>query len=197
MYKILCRSLLILLIFFNSFVSLAEDSHKRCVQFFSPFMEQERSKYQTIVNRCFSQYGDYRSSNIRGHKHAGIDLRGKLNEKVYPIGAGKVYDIIWSFPNRAIAIIHPLSNGEQVYSLYVHIEDIQVQPGDWVDENTVIARLFNADEFKKSQFKAAHLHLEIRKSMEDKGRASYSSMSMNDLNKWCISPKEFLKKYLE
>jgi hypothetical protein len=76
--------ILILLIFSNSFVSLAEDSNKRCAQFFSPFLGQDRSKYQTIVNRCFSEYGDYRSSNIRGHKHAGIDLRGKLNEKVYP-----------------------------------------------------------------------------------------------------------------
>jgi murein DD-endopeptidase MepM/ murein hydrolase activator NlpD len=197
MYKILYFLLMLFLIFSNSFISLAEDGNKRCAKFFSPFVEQDRSKYQTIVKRCFSNYGDYRSSNIRGHKHAGIDLRGKLNEKVYPIGAGKVSDIIWSFPNRAIAIIHPLANAESVYSLYVHVEDIQVKQGDWVDENTIIARLFNATEFKKSQFKTVHLHLEIRKSMADRGRASISSMNIKDLNQYCSNPKEFLKKYLE
>jgi murein DD-endopeptidase MepM/ murein hydrolase activator NlpD len=197
MHKVICLLLMLLSIFSNSFISMAEDSDKLCTKFFSPFIEQDRSNYQTIVNRCFSEYGDYRSSNIKGHKHAGIDLRGKLSEKIFPIGVGKVYDIIWSFPNLAIAIIHPLPNDEYIYSLYVHIEDIQVKIGDWVDQNTVIARLFNSDEFKKSQFQTAHLHLEIRKNMEDHGRASYSSMNMKDLNKYCINPKEFLKKHLE
>jgi murein DD-endopeptidase MepM/ murein hydrolase activator NlpD len=197
MSRILCLLLTFPLMFCNSFIAIAKDSDKLCVKFFSPFIEQDRHKYQTIVNRCFSEYGEYRSSNVKGHKHAGIDLRGKLNEKIYPIGAGQVYDIIWTFPNLAIAIIHPLSNDEYIYSLYVHIEDIQVKIGDWVDENTVIARLFDSDEFKKSDFKTVHLHLEIRKSMDDKGRASISSMNINDLNKYCVNPKEFLKKHLE
>jgi murein DD-endopeptidase MepM/ murein hydrolase activator NlpD len=197
MSRILCLLLIFSLMFCNSFISIAEGSEKLCVKFFSPFIEQDRHKYQNIVNRCFSEYGEYRSSNVKGHMHAGIDLRGKLNEKIYPIGAGKVYDIIWRFPNLAIAIIHPLSNDEYIYSLYVHIEDIQVKIGDWVDENTVIARLFDSDEFKKSDFKTVHLHLEIRKSMDDKGRASISSMNIKDLNKYCVNPKEFLKKHLE
>jgi murein DD-endopeptidase MepM/ murein hydrolase activator NlpD len=191
--------LMILIVFAISFSNvMAEDTNKKlCTKFFAPFNEPERHKYLSIVNRCFSEYGEYRSSTIKGHKHAGIDLRGKLSENVYPIGIGKVYDILWGFPNLAIAIIHPLSNGEYVYSLYIHIENIQVKVGDWVDENTVIAKLFNPEEFKKSQFQTVHLHLEIRKSMEDEGRASYTSMTMNDLNRYCMNPKEFLRKQLE
>lgn len=147
--------LIILAVSFNNV--LAEDAdNKICTKFFSPFNEPERCKYQNIEKRCFSGYGEYRSSEIKGHKHSGIDLRGKLSENVYPIGVGKVYAVLWSFPYLAVVIIHPLPKDEFVYSLYLHIEDIRVKVGDWVDENTIIARLFNSEEFNESRYKQSH-----------------------------------------
>jgi len=37
-----------------------------------------------------SRYGEFRTSYRRGHKHAGVDLKGDFNESVYPIGNGQV-----------------------------------------------------------------------------------------------------------
>jgi murein DD-endopeptidase MepM/ murein hydrolase activator NlpD len=198
--KILRITLVFMLLFFTSLNIVTADDNspqKICTKFLTPFHELARNNYQTLVNRCFSEYGDYRSTPVKGHKHAGIDLRGKLSENVYPIGIGQVKSVLWAFPNLALAVFHPLPNHEGIYSLYIHIEGIQVKPGDWVDENTVIARLFNADEFKKSQFTAVHLHLEIRKSLEDEGKASYSSMTIGDLNRYCADPKQFFRQRLE
>ncbi|HEX3048073.1 MAG TPA: M23 family metallopeptidase [Bacillota bacterium] len=180
-----------------TFAAAENNELKTCAQFFSPFNEPNRARYQTIINRCISKYSDYRSSTIKGHKHAGIDLRGKFSESVYPIGYGEVYDILYSFPNLAIVIYHPLPNHSYIYSIYTHVVDIQVKIGAWIDQNTVIARLFDAEEKRKAEFQTNHLHLEIRKSMEDNGRASYASMTMADLNRFCTDPREFLKKNLK
>jgi murein DD-endopeptidase MepM/ murein hydrolase activator NlpD len=82
--------------------------------------------------------------------------------------------------------------------MYVHVEDIQVRVGDWVNENTHLARLFNAEELEQANFGTPnHLHLEIRKTLADKGRASYASMSMSALNMVCMDPLKFFKKNLQ
>ena len=136
-------------------------------------------------------------SFVKGHKHSGIDLKGKISEKVYSVGTGQVVDIHLSFPHLTLVLKHYLSDGSIIYSSYKHIEDIMVKTGDKVDENTHLARLFNEDELKRSKFGVTHLHFEIRKSIKDGGTASWTSMTMEELDKYCIDPMKFLKKRLE
>jgi hypothetical protein len=60
------------------------------------------------------------------------------------------------------------------------------------------ARLFNEDELKRANFGTPnHLHFEIRNSMADEGRASYVSMTRQELNQYCMDPMEFFKTYLK
>jgi len=95
-------------------------------------------------------------------------------------------------------IKHKLPNGTNIYSIYTHVEDIKVKIGDLVDEKTALARLFNQKELTDSDFGTLnHLHLEIRKSFEDGGRASYASMTLEALNKYCLDPMAFFRKRLK
>jgi murein DD-endopeptidase MepM/ murein hydrolase activator NlpD len=168
-----------------------------CTAFFTPFQEKEREAYRTFLKHCSGSYGDYRKSDVPGHLHAGQDLRGKKAEQVYAVGVGRVAYRYWIFPNETVVLEHRLPNSEIIYSAYTHIRDIQVKIGDRVNENTVIGRLFNAEEMKKARFSSIHLHFEIRKKVDDFGRASYTSMSKKELDQYCMDPKIFLKKHMK
>jgi len=169
-----------------------------CDDFFSPFLETDRRDLSLVKKRITGIYGEYRRSYKPGHFHAGLDLKGNFNENVYAIGFGWIVQTFRQFPHRSVVVEHHLPDGRILYSMYVHIEDIQVQVGDWVDENTPLARLFNEEELERADFGTPnHLHLEIRKTLADKGWASYASMSLAELNTACIDPLKFFKRHLE
>ncbi len=180
----------------NDKQSIAPNEEKKiCREFYTPFLsDKERTKYNSISERLIDVYGAYRR---RGHKHAGIDLKGVYEEKVYCIGVGKVKGMLYSFPNNAVLIEHYLTDGTTIFSSYIHVVDETVSVGDWVDEKTQIGRLFNKDEQKKAGFDDTHLHIEIRKTIEDEGKASYSCKTIEELNKYFIDPQEFFKEQLE
>lgn len=165
-----------------------------CEDFFSPYNEPDRKSFSTLQNRVIAVYGEFRRSYRAGHHHAGLDLEGRFNETVYAIGRGRIYRIFRTSPHKTIIIKHYLPKRKFLYSVYTHVEDIKVNVGDWVDEKTALARLFSQDELKSADFGTPnHLHLEIRKSFADRGRASYASMSMEELNRFCIDPQKFFK----
>jgi murein DD-endopeptidase MepM/ murein hydrolase activator NlpD len=189
----------IILIFLGCFVfSLASQNARAGQEFHSPFEETDRRSFQAIHNRLVGSYGEYRSSYKPGHLHAGIDLEGAFGETVYAIGDGRVYRIYHEFPHRSVIVEHSLLDGKNLYSIYTHVQEIKVGVGDRVDERTALARLFDAEELKRADFGTPnHLHLEIRTSMADNGRASYASMSREELDKYCTDPMEFFKEHLE
>jgi murein DD-endopeptidase MepM/ murein hydrolase activator NlpD len=177
---------------------ILDETDRVCDDFFSPFLETDRKDLGLVKKRITGIYGEYRRSYKPGHHHAGLDLKGNFNENVYAIGFGWIVQIFRQFPHRSVVVEHHLPDGRILYSMYVHVEDIQVQIGDWVDENTPLARLFNKEELEKADFGTPnHLHLEIRKTLADRGRASYASMSMVELNMACIDPLKFFKRHLE
>lgn len=168
-----------------------------CTSVFTPFPEPARSDFSSIRRRVIGRYGDYRRSHRVGHKHAGIDLKGAFSEGVYPIGIGQVIEIFRSFPNKAIVIKHVLPDSSTTFSVYTHVEDISVDIGDWVSERTQIARLFTEEELQRADFGTSnHLHFEIRKSYDDHGRASWQSMTAEELDRYCQDPLEFFRAHL-
>ena len=174
-----------------------EDPRFVCQGFFSPFLETDRKSFRLLRRRLIGRYGDYRRSFKPGHLHAGIDLKGDFKETVYPVGRGFVELVFRDFPHKSVAVKHTLPNGSIFYSMYVHLEEIRVEEGDAVTEKTPLARLFSKEELHKADFGTAnHIHLEIRKSLEDEGWASASSMTMEELNRFCLDPLEFLRRRL-
>ena len=162
-------------------------------RFYSPYIERDRGSFTTIARRTFSRFGVPRTSSVKGHLHSGIDLRGKMSEHIYAIAPGRVVAVYWPFPNRAVAVVHRMPDGTPIYSAYVHIEDVTVKSGDVVNENTPLGRIFNLKELKRSHFGTPHVHLEIRKSMKDEGRRSYTAMTMPALEEYCLDPYAFLQ----
>ncbi len=167
-------------------------------RYFVPLGNDRTTDYNKLKKRITGRYGDYRKSNVPGHRHSGIDLEGKFNEPVYSIGDGTVTHIFRKFPHKTVYILHDNSGGKPFYSAYIHVEDIKVRIGDRVTKDTVIARIFNEEELNASNFGTPpHLHFEIRLSIDDNGAASYNSMNISGLNKYCMDPSLFFEKTLK
>ncbi len=167
-------------------------------RYFNPLGNDRAADYSKLKKRIIGQYGDFRKSNVPGHRHSGIDLEGKFNEPVYSIGDGTVTHIFREFPHKTIYVLHNHGRGKPFYSAYVHVEDIKVRVGDRVNKDTIIARIYNEDELRDSNFGTPpHLHFEIRHNIDDNGAASYKSMNVIELNKYCIDPLIFFDKTLK
>lgn len=169
-----------------------------CEVFLSPLPETDRTDFSLLKKRLIGAYGDYRASYMPGHLHAGIDLEGDFEEKVFSIGRGEITHIFENFPHKTIAIKHLLPGGGSIVSVYTHVEDIRVEVGDQVTEETHLARLFTKEELEEAQFGTPnHLHLEIRKTYRDNGRASYTIKNREDLDIYCFDPLDFFKTKLK
>ena len=197
MIKITIIPIAIILFFTPAFLFGNEEItfHTYGQKYFLPFGHGRSTDLNILKKRITGRYGDYRKSYVPGHMHAGIDLKGDFNEPVYSIGKGTVTHILRDFPHKTIYIRHNDSRGKPFYSAYVHVEDIKIQVGDRVTKDTPIARIFNEEELRASDFGTPpHLHLEIRHNISDNGAASYKSMSVSELNKYCIDPLVFFEK---
>jgi murein DD-endopeptidase MepM/ murein hydrolase activator NlpD len=167
------------------------------INYFLPVGNDRSPHFSDLTDRIIGRYGDYRKSHIRGHKHSGIDIKGNFNEPVYSIGQGVVSHIFRDFPHKTIYIRHQDERVTPFYSVYIHVEDIQVHIGESVTENTIIGRLFNPIELEQSDFGTPpHLHFEIRHNIDDKGNASFSCMTIRELNDYCMNPIMFFRKKL-
>jgi len=164
---------------------------------FSPLGDPDRRSFASLRQRVSGLYGEYRTSYMPGHLHAGIDINGPFKGQVHAIGTGRVDLVFREFPHLSVAVEHILPDGSVLYSMYVHVMDVKVAVRDEVDETTVLARLFDAEELAKADFGTAnHLHFEIRSSLDDGGRASASSMTLEALDHYCRDPLSFFKRYL-
>ena len=164
------------------------------IKYFLPVGNDRSHDFKGLTDRIIGRYGDYRKSYIRGHKHSGIDIKGNFNERVYSIGQGVISHIFRDFPHKTIYIRHQDVRGTPFYSVYIHVEDIQVHIGEKVTENTIIGRLFNPKELDQSEFGTPpHLHFEIRHNIDDKGNASFSCMTIRELNNYCMDPIIFFR----
>jgi murein DD-endopeptidase MepM/ murein hydrolase activator NlpD len=168
-----------------------------CREIFSPLDDPDRLSFASLRRRVSGLYGEYRKSYVPGHLHAGIDINGPFKDRVYAVGKGRVHLVFREFPHLSVAVEHTLPDGSVLYSMYVHVMDVKVAVGDEVDETTVLARLFDAEELAKADFGTAnHLHFEIRFSLDDGGRASASSMTPEALNLYCRDPLSFFMRHL-
>lgn len=167
-------------------------------KFSVPFGGDRRGDYSELRNRIIGKYGDDRISYVRGHKHSGIDIKGDFSETVYSIGEGEVIGIFRNFPHKTIYIRHSIGLNIPIFSVYMHVEDVRVHVGELVTKKTPIARIFNREELKAANFGTPpHLHFEIRHNISDNGEATFKSMSIRDLNNYCMDPLEFFKKILK
>ena len=146
--------------------------------------------YSELLQRKGDGFGAYRKY---GHLHAGLDIFASPGEAVFPLCGGKVVCLWYPFPHKAVVLHHHVAGREDFYASYVHMGEIYVTSGDLVEAGTPLGRVFTEKERVLAGFRKIHLHLEIRKTLEDEGKASYSCKSREELEKYFYDPLVFLK----
>jgi murein DD-endopeptidase MepM/ murein hydrolase activator NlpD len=135
--------------------------------------------------------GYYNAQKFQENNHLGDDWNGvgggnsDLGDSIYAIGNGyiseaKDYEGGWG---NVIRIIH-LYKGKLYESLYAHCDSIYVKPNQFVNKGDQIATIGNCDGIYY-----AHLHLEIRDSVDLEIGGGYSTITKGYLN-----PTEFISK---
>jgi murein DD-endopeptidase MepM/ murein hydrolase activator NlpD len=112
------------------------------------------------VSPITSRYG-WRTHPISGSRrfHAGLDFGAPMGAPVVAAGGGQVVSAGWmSGYGKTIVIQH---NGTQ-QTLYAHLSDISVQPGQTLARGTVIGRVGSTGNST-----GPHLHFEIRVATND------------------------------
>jgi murein DD-endopeptidase MepM/ murein hydrolase activator NlpD len=162
-----------------------------------PFAISDKSDLKKV--KVISPFAVYRKSNLKGHKHSGIDMVPLLKDKyiqVYPLATGVVCFVRIDPPFSTVVIKHKLKGNSFIYTSYIHLKEIYVQKGQQVDQNTAIGQLFTYEEAWKYNGPYDHLHLEIRKSFDDYGCATYLCMTLQKLEEFFYDPFIFLKDNL-
>lgn len=148
--------------------------------------------------KVVSIFGDHRDSYLKGHIHTAIDINpAKPKSKhvgIYPMAKGIVCSVHLGENQRTVVIRHKLKNGKTIFTSYKHLKEVYVSNGQQIDQNTKIARLFTPAESKKYGGDYHHLHLEIRKSFDDYGCASWLTMNKKQLNLRFYNPLSFIKE---
>ena len=169
---------------------------EKCIFYFPIRTTTVPMTYKLFENRIIGRYGDIRKSHLAGHRHAGIDVCGNYNEWMFAIGPGTVVAVFREFPDKTVYIRHVIEKSTVVYSVYIHLEDIAVAVGDYVTKDTPVGRLFNKQELVLSDFGVRpHLHLEIRHDLSDRGKATFTGMAIDELNRYCYDPLPFFYRH--
>jgi len=110
--------------------------------------------------------------------HDGMDFTAPIGTDVYATGDGVVSDIQRSRARRGYGNLIEIDHGYGYKTIYAHLEDIKVRPGQRVKRGDVIGTVGNT-----GLSTAPHLHYEIRKV----GR------SVNPINYYFndLTPEEF------
>lgn len=104
---------------------------------------------------------------IPAHLHTGIDIKPPndnylTDEYIYPIAKGVIISKRSDGPFAQIVIEHETEN-EIYWSLYEHINDIQVDLFQPVDIDQPLARFFKVSELDEIGWQFNHFHFEILK----------------------------------
>lgn len=121
-----------------------------------------------VRGELISGYGAPR----RGHRHSGVDIRGRHGDPVRAARAGRVTYSSSGMSGYGKTII--LDHGGGLSTLYAHNTSLLVTPGQWVEQGAEIARIG-----RTGNATTEHCHFEIRRD----GRA--------------IDPLPFLAETLE
>ncbi|MCU0645737.1 MAG: M23 family metallopeptidase [bacterium] len=173
-----------------------------------PIQTNDRQNWSTVLKDPDAHFKALRAEfgPVKLHYHTGVDIRNKSydipGEPVYPIAAGKVIAIEDSPPQRRIVVEHLLPNREKIWSVYIHIIDEQVNVGDAIDTETVMARLMNIAELEIYGQDYHHVHLEIMKKLppyaaEFYQQKTFTCFTKHEVDEYYFDPELFLKEHFQ
>ncbi len=127
-------------------------------------------------------------------RHAGIDFKLAAGTPVVAIAGGRVHATgTDEFLGNYIMIDHRLPNGEQVVSIYGHLESIGTSEGADVRPGTLIGTVGSTGASS-----GPHLHLQIDKRKSPGRHVVYvpdSIVSSVEASQWTLHPIEFIAQW--
>ncbi len=109
------------------------------------------------AKRTYMKYRIIKGKKIRYRNrvgvHRGLDLRGNTGEPVFSIAAGRVALAEEMFYEGNFVII---DHGNKIFSYYMHLDSLQVRPGDLIRAGAVLGRVGSSGVST-----AAHLHVSL------------------------------------
>ncbi len=134
-----------------------------------PISIENRHSIKSVKLTKIGQFGLLRKDrpSVPAHLHTGIDIKRPQNnydcEPVYPASMGIVVSIRDDGPFAQIILVHNVSVGQKVWTVYEHVAKIQVEIGDSVETDTQIACFMSNAELDKYGWQFDHIHFEILK----------------------------------
>jgi murein DD-endopeptidase MepM/ murein hydrolase activator NlpD len=109
-----------------------------------------------VVASITSAFG-WRTHPISGTQrmHSGTDVGAPMGTPILAVYGGEVSHADWSGGYGLMVVLRHLEGTQE--SRYAHLSDIYVQPGEWVEQGTVIGRLGST-----GYSTGPHLHFEWR-----------------------------------
>ena len=139
---------------------------------------------------------DYRYGGVffRNEVHTGIDIPGQLGTPVLAAGHGQVvwagYGLNTGRPGvqgpygLAVMIRHDFGwEGQTLYTVYAHLQEVAVHPGWWVDAGTPIGRMGNTGHTT-----GPHLHFEVRLGQPEANGKEGISFATRNPELWLVPP---------
>jgi murein DD-endopeptidase MepM/ murein hydrolase activator NlpD len=164
----------------------------------APFADADRTKMKAV--RLVSEFGAPRQSYVKGHWHTGTDLWPRVKTEphveVFAMANGVVVSVHLADPHLTVVVKHKLKDGTSVWTSYKHLQSTTAQIGQEVTPDTKLGRLYTKKEAKAQGGDYDHLHLEIRKNVDDYGVGSWMTMAKADLAARFYDPWDFMKKKL-
>ncbi len=105
-------------------------------------------------------YGNYNYSLYGNSMHTGIDIADNSKPNIYPYKAGTVVKVVYGRTGYGYYVIvsHGKdANGNELQTLYAHLNNINVSVGQQVTQSTVLGRMGTT-----GLSTGIHLHFEIR-----------------------------------
>jgi hypothetical protein len=78
-------------------------------------------------------------------KGSVTEFYSPFNETIYAIGCGQIHLIFHDFPHQTVIVKHHLPDGNLLFSVYTHVEQVKKKVGDWVNEQTSRVKKADAD----------------------------------------------------
>jgi murein DD-endopeptidase MepM/ murein hydrolase activator NlpD len=178
---------------------------------FLPIQGSDRKSMQSLRLTDIGKFGLSRKERktVPAHLHTGIDImrpgNNYANEPIFVVADGTVISTRHDGPYAQVIVAHEIGT-EKFWTVYEHIAEIRVKPGDTVNPQTPFARFMNRNELEKYGAQFDHFHFEVLKHPPMKlapdaknPRRFFSSYTLvckndSDLAKYFYDPIEFLKK---
>lgn len=153
------------------------------------------------------------SSFLHPWFHPGEDWNGRgggntdLGQPVYAVSEGRVVFAKDSFRmGKIVMIAHRHPGGEILYSVYMHLKDVEVVPGEKVKRRQEIGSVGRG--YRDATYESAHLHFELRRSNMAGLPAIFwpalltmpgFSLDREDLGEWIgshyLPPRDFIRSH--